>query len=412
MSHFGVLGAGTAAANANNSFNLQPFKINLTSEISRTLDLVNNTRLPETALYPTGQQKELQLDFLLSLRSEWLTSFDWEVQQAELNGFRQFTTVIEGLKIHFVHERSQDPNAIPLVLLHGWGGSFHEFSPVIKPLTKCSTANSAGRNVSYHFVVPSLPGFTFSSPPPENWTNSDSARIFNTLMTEVLGYSTYAVSGTDWGAAIAYDLYNSYNQTVRATHLALLIFLPPTAEEIAEQNITLSEDEQVTERRTAAYFAFGQGYFQEHEFKARPQPDDIGLALYDNPVGQLAWIGSKFKLWRDPQLAGTPPSVLNNTAILTSVSLYYLTRSFLSSVWIYAQNASPWRTDYTKAPTDAPLLFSEFKYNLALWPEEYVAKTGNLVFYKFHNFGGHFAGLDNPPALIEDIREMGVYFKA
>jgi hypothetical protein len=124
---------------------------------------------------------------------------------------------------------------------------------------------------------------------------------------------------------------------------------------------------------------------------------------------------------------------LNNTAILTSVSLYYLTRSFLSSVWIYAQNASPWRTDYTKAPTDAPLLFSQFKYNLALWPEEYVAKTGNLVFYKcrfktissyshelrvltgfvkVHNFGGHFAGLDNPPALIEDICEMGVYFKA
>ncbi|KAF7344244.1 Epoxide hydrolase domain protein [Mycena venus] len=295
--------AGTALADANNSFNLQPFKINLTSEISRTLDLVNNTRLPETALYPAGQQKGLQLDFLLSLRREWLTSFDWEVQQAELNGFRQFTAVIEGLKIHFVHERSQDPDAIPLVLLHGWGGSFHEFSPVIKPLTERSTANSAGRNVSYHVVVPSLPGFTFSSPPPENWTNSDSARIFNTLMTEVLGYSTYAVSGTDWGAAIAYDLYSSYNQTVRATHLALLIFLPPTAEEIAEQNITLSEDEQVTERRTAAYFAIGQGYFQEHEFKARPQ---------------LAWIGSKFKLWRDPQLAGTPPSVLNNTAILTS----------------------------------------------------------------------------------------------
>ncbi|KAJ7808576.1 Alpha/Beta hydrolase protein [Mycena olivaceomarginata] len=335
--------AGTAVANANNSFNLQPFKINLTSEISRTLDLVNNTRLPETALYPAGQQKGLQLDFLLSLRS---------------------------LKIHFVHERSQDPNAIPLVLLHGWGGSFHEFSP----------RTQAGRNVSYHVVVPSLPGFTFSSPPPENWTNSDSARIFNTLMTEVLGYSTYAVSGTDW-------------LTVRATHLALLIFLPPTGEEIAEQNITLSEDEQVTERRTAAFFAFGQGYFQEHEFK----PDDIGLALYDNPVGQLAWIGSKFKLWRDPQLAGTPPSVLNNTAILTSVSLYYLTRSFLSSVWIYAQNASPWRTDYTKAPTDAPLLFSQFKYNLALWPEEYVAKTGNLVFYKCSSqFGGHFAGLDNP----------------
>ncbi|KAJ7617153.1 alpha/beta-hydrolase [Roridomyces roridus] len=391
-----VVLAASAAANTN--FNIQPFKIDLSSEIPRTLSLINNTQLPETPLYPVGQGKGLELDFLLSLRNDWLTTYDWNEQQAALNRFQQYTAVVEGLTVHFVHQLSKDPNAIPLILLHGWGGKHPSLFPKKIKLTP-STDNSAGKNVSYHVVVPSLPGFAFSSPPPLNWSNSDTWRLFNTLMD--------GVSGTDWGAVVAYDMYSNFNQTVRATHLMLSIFQPPTAEEIAARNITLTADEQVTAERTAAYFAVGQGYFQEHEYK----PDDVGLAMYDSPVGQLAWIGTKLKLWRDPQLSGSPPSVLNNTAIITTVSLYYLTHSFLSSIWIYAQNANPWRTDYGNLPlTDAPLLFSQFKYNLALWPEEYVAQTGNLVYYKFHDFGGHFAALDNPPAVIADVREMGAHF--
>ncbi|KAJ7112237.1 hypothetical protein C8R44DRAFT_882627 [Mycena epipterygia] len=122
------------------------------------------------------------------------------------------------------------------------------------------------------------------------------------------------------------------------------------------------------------------------------------LIKYDSPAGQLAWIGSKFKVWSDPR-AGTPPSVLNNTAILTSVSLYYLTDSFLSSVWIYGQNPNAFRV-------------SQYEYNFGLWPKEFVAKVGNLVSYKFHDFGGHFSGLDNPPAFIQDIRDIGLYFEA
>jgi hypothetical protein len=111
------------------------------------------------------------------------------------------------------------------------------------------------------------------------------------------------------------------------------------------------------------------------------QPNDIGLALYDNPVGQLAWIGGGIKLWSDPR-AGTGPSALTHTAILTSVSLYYLTGSFQSSVWQYARNAGAARTEYTKPPTDAPMLYSIYAYNVAFWPQEYVEKVGNLVSYK------------------------------
>ncbi|KAJ7248320.1 Alpha/Beta hydrolase protein [Mycena rebaudengoi] len=134
--------------------------------------LVENTRLPARPLYPTvGQEKGIELDVLDRLRSDWLHSFDWETQQAELNEFKHYTAVIEGITVHFVHEKSTDPDAIPVILVHGWPGSFQEFLPVIKPLTQ-SRASSTGKKLSYKFnvVIPSLPGFVFSSPPPLNWT--------------------------------------------------------------------------------------------------------------------------------------------------------------------------------------------------------------------------------------------------
>ncbi|KAJ7671287.1 Alpha/Beta hydrolase protein [Mycena polygramma] len=402
----GVFVSAVTAAGAANSFDVKPFKIDLCVKIPHLKFLLKNTRLPDKALYPSfGPEKGIELDFLRELQSDWLTKFDWEAQQAELNQVKQFTAVIEGITVHFVHEKSTDPDAIPVVLLHGWpGSSFHEFLPIIKPLTQ--SASVKGKNVSFNVVAPSLPGFVFSSAPPANWTVDDTARIFNTLMTEVLGYSTYTLHGTDWGSAIAYSLYSSFNTTVRAAHFVFFPYLPPSAQELAENNITLSPIQQVTEQRETEFNAIGNGYLIEQTTK----PNDIGLALYDNPVGQLAWIGGNFKLWSDPR-AGTPPSVLDNTAILTSISLYYLTDSFLSSVWIYAQNTGAFKTVYTKAPTDAPLQFSNYEYNVAFWPEEYVAKLGNLVSYTVHDFGGHFAGLDNPPALVGDIREMGLYFK-
>ncbi|KAJ7785597.1 Alpha/Beta hydrolase protein [Mycena olivaceomarginata] len=360
------------------------------------MSLVANSRLPAKALYPDGGSGErgIELDVLQELRTDWLTKFDWEAQQAELNTFKQFTAIIEGLNVHFVHEKSADPDAIPVILLHGWPSSFQEFLP--------SWRSPTGKNISFNVVVPSLPGFIFSDPAPPNWTLDDTARIMNTLMVDVLGYSTYALHGTDWGSGVGYAQYGTYNTTVRAAHFVFIPFFPP-----------LSDDEKVTLQRTIDWNATGNTIFS-----SRPPrwviyfpPNDVGLALYDSPAGQLAWIGSKFKVWSDPR-AGTPPSALDNTAILTSVSLYYLTDSFLSSVWIYGQNPSAFRVTYAKAPTDAPLLFSQYEYNFGLWPKEFVAKVGNLVSYKFHNFGGHFAGLDNPPAFIQDIRDIGLYFEA
>jgi pimeloyl-ACP methyl ester carboxylesterase len=163
---------------------------------------------------------------------------------------------------------SGEPNAIPLILNHGWPGSFAEFIPVIDSLT-AAASTSSGKPVSFDVVIPSLPGFTFSSPPPANWTVDDTARVFNTLMTDVLGYETYAVHGTDWGCGVAYSLYDNFNATVRALHLNFLPFSPPAVDQLAADNVTLTSDEQFQEERQIAWNTTGNAYFIEQGTKVR-----------------------------------------------------------------------------------------------------------------------------------------------
>ncbi|KAL7916674.1 Alpha/Beta hydrolase protein [Trichoderma velutinum] len=396
--------SASASALPSANYRLKPYTLNLESQVPRMLHLISDTQLPEVPEYHgLSSDAGIPLSTLKSLRTQWLTQFDWKKEQASINKYPQFTAEIEGLTVHFVHQKSTARNAIPLILFHGWPGSFLEFLPLIGNLTK-EGKTSNGKSVSFDVIIPNLPGFGLSSAPPANWTNKDTARVFNTLMTDVLGYKKFATHGTDWGCAVAYGLYDSYNTTVRATHLASLPFVPLTPDQLAAEDITLDALETFEEGSLMEWFTNGQGYFEQESTK----PNTIGLALYDNPVGQLAYIGEKFLNWSDPR-AGTGPSVLTHNEILTSVSLYYLTKSFNSAGFIYYQNS--FATNYTKAKTDAPLLFSSFKYNILFWPPALVKQTGNLVVYNNHDFGGHFPALDNPPAMISDLREIGSYWK-
>ncbi|ETS76581.1 hypothetical protein PFICI_11968 [Pestalotiopsis fici W106-1] len=394
QSFLGVLPGGAACASVTN------FTINLNA--SRMLQLISLTELPAQEEYPgLGASLGIDLNVLKSLQHQWTTNFSWPAEQAALNKYPQYTTTIEGLKVHFIHQKSGEPDAIPVILNHGWPGSFAEYVPLIDPLTTVATTSN-GTAVSFDVVVPSLPGYAFSSAPPANWTLDDTARIFNTLMTEVLGYNTYAAHGNDWGSTVAYSMYDQFNTTVRAVHLLGIPFLPLSPEQFPDYNITLNEDEQFQE---SLVLAFDAGYSLEQTNK----PNTIGLALYDNPVGQLAWMGEKWINWSDPR-AGTPPSVLTHNEILREVSLYYLTKSFVSSVFTYAQNSGALKSTYSKARTDAPMLFSSFKWSGAFWTEEVVSWVGNLVSYVYHDFGGHFPALDNPPALVDDIRQIADYW--
>ncbi|KAI0115656.1 alpha/beta-hydrolase [Nemania sp. FL0031] len=414
---FPALGLFRLSANAapTQQFQAKPFEINLSDRVPHMIDLIKNTKLPSIELAAAVDSLNetlstgISLQTLKDLKEEWITSFNWDEEQASINKLHHYTVNIEGIDIHFVHEVSGNSNAIPIILLHGWPGSFLELTPLIDLLVPTSQQNGTASNTTFDVVIPSLPGFGFSSPTPrKGWSGHDTARVFNTLMTQVLGYERYAVHGTDWGADVGYSMYDQFNATVRALHLNFLPFGPPTPADIAAKNITLSPGEAFTEQRVVDWENSGNGYFIEQTTK----PNDIGLALYDNPVGQLAWIGAKFIIWSDPR-QGTGPSLLTHNEILLGVSLYYLTDSFVSSVYMYNQNPSAFsQTNYSnaKAQTDAPLLYTTFKYNIGFWPKEYVAAVGNLVSYKFRDFGGHFPGLDNPTGLADDIKDIGKYW--
>ncbi|KAF5532794.1 epoxide hydrolase [Fusarium mexicanum] len=354
------------------SFYLKPFTVDLSDGVPHMIDLAKRTKLPTNGDY-FDPNAGIGLETLQSLRKQLIEDFNWDSEQQKLNKFHHFTAEIENQTIHFIHQKSHNPHAIPLVLNHGWPGSFLEFIPLIDKLKD-----------DFHIIIPSLPGFAFSSAPPPTWTVDDTARVFNTLMTKVLGYTNYAVYGTDWGSGVAYSLYANFNTSVRLAHLSFLPFVTLNRTQLTAEGIKLSPLEEFEAQRAEEWATTGNGYYLEQTTK----PNTIGLSLYDNPVGQLSWIAEK----------------------LIVFAFSYLTKSFASSVYIYYSNPKGFMTNYTKAETDAPLLFSGFKYNVGFWPRELVGRVGNLVSYKNHEFGGHFPGLDNPVALAEDLEDIKKYW--
>ncbi|KAF5664584.1 epoxide hydrolase [Fusarium circinatum] len=339
------------------SFHLKPFTVDLSNGVPHMIDLAERTKLPTNGDH-FDPNAGIRLETLQSLRKQLIEDFNWDAEQQRLNKFHHFTAEIENHTIHFIHQKSHNPHAIPLVLNHGWPGSFLEFIPLIDKLKD-----------DFHIIIPSLPGFAFSSAPPPTWTVDDTARVFNTLMTKVLGYP---------------NLYANFNTSVRLAHLSFLPFVALNRTQLAAEGIKLSPLEEFEAQRAEEWAMTGNGYYLEQTTK----PNTIGLALYDNPVGQLSWIAEK----------------------LIVFAFYYLTKSFASSVYIYYSNPKGFMTNYTKADTDAPILFSGFKYNVGFWPRELVGRVGNLVSYKNHGFGGHFPGLDNPVALAEDLKEIKKYW--
>lgn len=235
-----------------------------------------------------------------------------QISYTNCSRLNHYTAEIEGLKVHFIHAKSRCPGSIPLLINHGWpGSSFLEFGPVIEALTKRAIipGPEGNQTVAFDVVVPSLPGFSFSSPAPQDWTLDDTARIYNTLMTEVLGYPEFAVHGTAHGAAVAYTLYEDYNATTRAAHFSFIPFFPPTAEAVTEMGITLDPLEKFMLARSDEWGQTGNAYYMlqlttvsRHQTDSYVrddanlvnQPNTIGLALYDSPVGQLAWISEKY----------------------------------------------------------------------------------------------------------------------
>ena len=280
-----------------------------------------------------GWDRGVPLDYLKELIEHWRTSYDWREYEAELNEFPLFATTIDGQNVHFLHVRSPEPGAFPLILSHGWPGSVVEFLDLIGPLTD-PRSHGGDPAEAFHLAIPSLPGFGFSGPTREpGWDSFRIAGAFAELMGR-LGYERYGAQGGDFGAFISPDLGRVDPDRVAGVHVnaATVGFIPFGGVEEA----TLAEftdDEKVRFERMNRFLSEDNGYFQIQG--SRPQT--IAYGLTDSPVGQLAWIVEKFKEWTHPSTE-LPEQAIDRNRMLTNVMLYWLTATGASSAHLYYES--------------------------------------------------------------------------
>ncbi|KAF2021192.1 epoxide hydrolase [Aaosphaeria arxii CBS 175.79] len=356
------------------SLKTERFKVDVPShEIKRLKEKVRNTRLPSNPIVPeAGEDYGPPIEWFQRLHQTWTVDFDWESVQQHLNRHEHFLGNIKdeehNLKLHFVHVRSSRPNAIPLLLVHGWPGSFYEFDRVIDLLSEPKDANVQ----AFHVVVPSLPGFCWSSAPPRRgWTLKDNARVFNNLMLG-LGYLSYGVQAGDWGSFVARELGAQY-PACKAVHLN---FCPVP---LHTPDNELSPREKLVKKRYDDWLDDHLGY----AVCMRTRPHTIGVALIDNPVGIMSWVGEKYYEAAAPQKATDPEW---DQAILIQSSLYYFTDCIMTSMLPYYENVkhAEFGSYFTRPENriDVPFAYSSFLYDTRPGTERTVKETGNMVQYR------------------------------
>ena len=340
----------------------------------------------------------MPLGYLKELAEYWRTSYDWRAAEARLNQFPQFTTVIDGANVHLLEVRSPEPQALPLLLTHGWPGSVAEFLDVIGPLTN-PRAHGGDPADAFHVVIPSIPGYGFSRPLPE--TGWDVPRIANAwaeLMTR-LGYQRFAAQGGDAGSPISLVLGIIHPDRVVGVHVNMLMTFPSgDPAEFAE----LTETDQ---QRLGLLGRFDQDLSGYMKIQAT-RPQTLAYALNDSPVGQLAWIVEKFREWTDS--AKVPEDAIDRDKILTIVSIYWLTQTAGSSAQFYYEGAPAVRAAASGTPPppiSVPVGVAVFPKDLFV-PIRRFADRDIATIARWTEFdrGGHFAALEQPELLTGDIR--------
>ena len=331
---------------------------------------------------------------LRRLVSEW-QRFDWPAFETRVNEVPQFTTSIDGQVIHFVHVRSAEPNAVPLLLTHGWPGSFLEFLDIIGPLTD-PVAHGGDAADAFDVVIPSLPGFGFSTPlSSAGWTTRRIAETWVELMTR-LGYERFATQGGDIGALIAPEIGRVAPDRTLGVHInGASAFVSQLDDEAAS---TLTELERDRMRRVAEFMRDEFGYIALQSTR----PGLVGTLLTDSPVAQLAWIVDKFQAWTHPTDAPAD-EVVGLDILLANASLYWFTASAGSSAYVgYAQN-SGWGE--VPAISGVPTGVICFAHDIGI--RRFVEASNSVVRWTdVTDRGGHFAALEEPAMLVDDIREF------
>jgi pimeloyl-ACP methyl ester carboxylesterase len=394
--------SSTPAAGENNDTAIRPFRVTIPEkEIVELRRRIAATRWPTKELVGDRSQG-VQLATLKELVRYWATNYDWRKAEARLNAYPQFVTKIDGVDIHFIHVKSRHPNAMPMIITHGWPGSVIELLEVIDPLTN-PTAHGGSAEDAFHLVVPSLPGYGFSGEPTElGWESGRIARAWAVLI-ERLGYTRYVAQGGDVGADVTDAMGRQAPKGLLGIHLNLLT----GALGIADQLPATSEQERAAHKAVATFKMNGFGYFLEQSTR----PQTIGYSLLDSPVGLAAWLldhdtDSYHKISR-AFVDNMPVGNLTRETIVDNITLYWLTGTGASAArwyWEFGQFLAV-VGGQAPPPVRVPVGFTTFPGELWAAPRSWVETVyPGLTYFNEVDRGGHFAAWEEPALFAKELR--------
>jgi pimeloyl-ACP methyl ester carboxylesterase len=362
---------------------IRPYRIAIPqADLDELQHRLAETRLPN-ALPGVGWSYGVPNEYVVGLLDRWRTAFDWRAFEARINAKPQFTTTIDGQQIHFLHIRSAASQSFPLILTHGWPGSFVEYLDVIGPLTD-PAAHGADPADAFDLVIPSIPGFTLSGPTSEpGWNRHRVARAWVELMRR-LGYDRYGAVGNDAGSFISPEVGRIAPEQTAGVHVTQ-IFSFPSGDPAEFEG--LSDDDQAALAFLQRFSETGLAFNQLQS----TQPQTLAFALADSPAGQLAWSGQLFGDAVDPDFA------------LTNVALYWLTGTTASSMRFYYEDA---HAAHPTEPTTVPIGLSQFGGDFQSIRRFAERDHRNIVSWKRHDRGGHYAAHAAPDLLVVDIRQF------
>lgn len=354
---------------------------------------LERTRLPGQ-IPGSGWDYGSDTAYMAELLKYWRTEYDWREHEKLLNGLPHFKTAIDGIDMHFVHVRSSASNAMPLVITHGWPGSFYEFMEVIGPLTD-PVAHGGNAEDAFHLVLPSMPGYGFSGPSLERGMSVDQVAAVVAKLMARLGYERYAAQGGDWGSGVASWLARDQPNRLVGIHLNMVGGGPPRGMENPEEGVPEWELQRYKER--AEWWQGENAYGNIQGSK----PLTLAYALNDSPAGLAAWIVEKFRTWSD--CGGDIGSRFTKDQLLTNIMLYWLTESMPSAVRLYYESR---RSGRGNPRTEVPTGIAVFPGEIFFSPRKWVETRYNVKQWTEMPRGGHFAAMEEPELFVEDVRKF------
>jgi pimeloyl-ACP methyl ester carboxylesterase len=373
---------------------IQPFEFTASEEELEDLRRrLRATRWPDPEPV-TDWSQGISLAYVQECCDYWINGYDWRARESILRRFPQFTTPIsvEGcapLSIHFLHVRSPHEDATPLLLTHGWPGSFVEFLDVIGPLSD-PTSYGGDASDAFHIVCPSLPGYGFSGKPTEpGWGLERIVAAWGQLMAR-LGYERFGAQGGDWGAMVTTLIGARNAEHCLGIHLNMPVVIPSTLED-------LTESEQRWIDSVAEFQRSGSAYAQVQGTR----PQTLGFGLADSPAGQCAWILEKFHAWTDNR--GAPEDAVDRDRLLDNVMIYWLTNSAASSARLYWESYRSPPFEVPQVPVGCSVFPEEIMRPSRRWAEAHFGQR--LVWFNELDRGGHFAAMEEPDLFVDEVRQ-------